>query len=146
MGDTINIDWARAQNPPDAATSYANAFQAGLGLAKSAGMARASNAFASDAGTVEPSGTAGESWARSLTPEQRASVSQRAEIVGALSQGLASLPYLARAGALAHIAPALAAGGVPADSLVRFDPTDEALARVSATTSALQDWLGHTQP
>ena len=38
MGDTINIDWARAQTPPDPATTYANAFQAGLGLAKSAGM------------------------------------------------------------------------------------------------------------
>ncbi len=41
MSEGINIDWGQVRQAPDPVTSYANAFQAGLGLAKSAGKGNA---------------------------------------------------------------------------------------------------------
>jgi hypothetical protein len=67
-----------------------------------------------------------------LTPAGRTLAAQRADVLGAISQGLAGRPYGERALILAHMAPKLAALGVPTALLARFDPTDTNLAAVSA--------------
>ena len=136
MSEGINIDFGLLKPPPDPVTSYANAFHVGQGLAKAA--AATGNAARAGAPDPEPART----WAGSLSADQRVAIGQRAEIVGALGQGLASLPYDARGGVLAHLAPALIARGVPADALAAFDPTDAALARVAGATQAVRGWLG----
>lgn len=53
---------------------------------------------------------------------------RRAELLEAIGVGLSGAPYGQRASILAHLAPALASEGIPAEVIASFDPTDEAIA------------------
>jgi hypothetical protein len=70
-----------------------------------------------------------------LSPDQRAAAARQAEILAAVGQGLAGRPYAERRAILAHMAPHLAARGVPPAVAATFDPTDENLA--AAVSQAL---------
>jgi hypothetical protein len=71
----------------------------------------------------------------SLSPDQRAAAARQAEILAAVGQGLAGRPYPERQAILAHMAPHLAARGVPPSVTAGFDPTDDNLA--AAVSQAL---------
>ena len=72
---------------------------------------------------------------------QRDQAARRAELFGAIGMGLSNVPYAQRPSILAHIAPALANEGVPFQSVVDFDPTDEALALAVDRTQAVSRLL-----
>ncbi|MGH7025503.1 MAG: hypothetical protein ACREEB_18195, partial [Caulobacteraceae bacterium] len=77
-----------------------------------------------------------------LSPEQRAAAASHAEILGAVSQGLAGRPYQERRAILAHMAPALGSRGVTPEALAGFDPTDANLAGVVGQAVILRGMLG----
>jgi hypothetical protein len=62
-----------------------------------------------------------------LSPDQRAAAGQQAEILAAVTQGLATRPYAERRAILTHMAPHLAARGVSPEVAAAFDPSDENL-------------------
>ena len=132
MADGMNVDFGLLRPPADPVTTYANAFAVGQSLAKSAAQ---QNAF----GQAPGAGGSGE-WLAALAPDQRAAFARRAEILGAMGNGLAAYPYEQRGAILAHLAPSLIAAGMPGASVRGFDPTDAALARVAASTEALRQW------
>jgi hypothetical protein len=76
-----------------------------------------------------------------LTPGQQAAAARRAEILGAIGQGLAGRPYGERRALLAHLTPQLAAGGLPPAAVAGFDPTDANLAGVVAQAAQLRGLL-----
>jgi hypothetical protein len=82
-------------------------------------------------------GPVGEQLAR-LGPERRAFAARQMEMLGAISQGLAGRPYAERRAILAHLAPQLAAQGVPPAILAAFDPTDANLAAAAGEAEAVR--------
>ena len=92
-------------------------------------MTQTVNAFAPQA----PNDLSGRLAA--LSPDQRAAAARQAELLAAVGQGLAGRPYAERQAILAHMAPHLAARGVPPEVAAGFDPTDENLA--AAVSQAL---------
>jgi hypothetical protein len=121
---------------PASAATYANAFRIGHALGAGA-TPRGANAMTGTDGPGE--GLSGRIAA--LDPAQRAVAGRRAEILGAVGQGLAGLAPGQRRAALDHITPALVATGVPADAIAAFDPTDENLAAVVAEARSLTKML-----
>ena len=73
-----------------------------------------------------------------LGPVQRAVAARRMEMLGAISQGLAGRAYPERRAILSHMAPQLAAQGVPPAILAAFDPTDANLATAAAEAEAVR--------
>ena len=88
--------------------------------------ARPGNAFEPNRGQPAPA----DAWGRAatLTPEQKAAAAKQAELVAVVGRRLASRPYPERRAILAHMAPHLAARGIPPASVTSFDPTDANLA------------------
>jgi hypothetical protein len=79
-----------------------------------------------------------------LAPGARAAAAGRAEILGAIGQGLAGRPYAERRALLAHLTPQLAARGVPAAAVADFDPTDANLAAVMEQVATARGLLAQT--
>jgi hypothetical protein len=79
-----------------------------------------------------------------LNPGQRAAAARQAEILAAVGQGLGGRPYGERRALLAHLAPQLAAAGVPAAAVAGFDPTDDNLAAAVGQAAAVRGLLGET--
>ena len=77
----------------------------------------------------------------SLSPAQRAAAVRQAEILAAVGQGLAGRPYAERRAILAHMAPHLAARGVPPAATATFDPTDDNLAAAVSQAVSLRTRL-----
>ncbi len=140
MGQSIDIDFSKLK-PLDPVGDYVNAFKVGQSLKAQAG----SNAFAPQppATAVPPAADPpSPEWLQSLGGAQRLQASQQAEILGTLGQGLANLPYASRGAVLAHLAPVLAARGLPPAAIAAFDPTDANLAEITASARQMQDQLG----
>jgi hypothetical protein len=95
------------------------------------------NAMTGDDGAA---GALREQIAR-LDPQQRDAAARQAEILGAIGQGLAGRPYGERRALLAHMAPQLAARGVPPGAIAAFDPSDANLAAAMAEAGALSRML-----
>ena len=81
-----------------------------------------------------------------MSPAERASAGQRADLLGAVGLGLKGFPYAERAAVLAHMTPALVALGTPAAAITAFDPTDDALDVAVAQAKTLHDRLGIPPP
>ena len=137
MTDGVNIDWSLLRPTPDLASGYANAFRAGRGLARQAAQ---DNAFRAGQAPSAAPPTLAEQVA-DLSPQARSLAAQRAEILGAVGQGLAGRPYVERRALLAHLAPRLATQGLPAAAVADFDPTDDNLAAVIDQAAQLRGWL-----
>jgi hypothetical protein len=60
------------------------------------------------------------------------------ELLGAISQGLAGRAYPERRAILMHMAPQLAAQGMPPAILAAFDPTDANLAAAAGEAEAVK--------
>ena len=88
-------------------------------------------------GAAADPGPLGEQLAR-LGPEQRAFAARQMEMLGAISQGLAGRAYPERRAILRHMAPQLAAQGVPPAILAAFDPTDANLATAAGEAEAVR--------
>ena len=104
--------------PSDHVADYVNAFRAGQALSATGPngndpLSRFTNAITGRLAL------ANEAQANQAT--------RRADLLGAVGIGLSSLPYAQRAAVLAHLAPALEAEGIPADTVTSFNPTDGAL-------------------
>ena len=99
-----------------------------------AGSAPAANAFASNP-TMQDRIAA-------LDNAGRTGAARQAEILGNVGAGLAAMPYAQRRAVLEHMAPALAARGLPMSAIAAFDPTDNNLASVLAQTRSAADLLG----
>jgi hypothetical protein len=76
-----------------------------------------------------------------LNPPQRLAAARQAEILSVIGQGLAGRPYGERRAVLAHMAPQLAARGVPPAAIAAFDPSDTNLAAALAEAGALRALL-----
>jgi hypothetical protein len=76
-----------------------------------------------------------------LNPGQRLAAARQAEILSVIGQGLAGRPYGERRAVLAHMAPQLAARGVPPAAIAAFDPSDTNLAAALAEAGALRALL-----
>ncbi len=136
MGDTINVDWSQLGPPPDFVGDYVNAFRVGQGL-KRQGAAEEAKA---------PTGAppADPPLARriaAMSQAERASASQRADLLAAVGLGLKGVPYAERAAVLSHMTAALAAHGLPPAAIAAFDPTDEALDAAVASARSLEGML-----
>ena len=88
-----------------------------------------------------PAPTVGPLTIARLAPEQRAAAARRAEVLGAIGQGLAGRPYGERRALLKHLTPQLARQGLPPDAVSGFDPTDANLAGVVAQAAKLRGLL-----
>jgi hypothetical protein len=138
LSDGINIDFSPIERNTDYVGDYANAFRIGRAMARQGPTAGAPNAFAGPAPDPE-----GEALARlgALRGPARAAAAGRADLFASLAGALAGRPYAERRAILDHMAPDLAAQGVPAEALRAFDPSDEALAGLGATARALAERL-----
>ncbi len=76
-----------------------------------------------------------------LDPPARLQAAQQAELLAGLAAGLRGQPYAERGRMLIHLAPALAARGIPSSALSGFDPTDAALDAAAAQALALHGKL-----
>jgi hypothetical protein len=81
-----------------------------------------------------------------LNPQQKLAAARQAEILSAIGQGLAGRPYGERRAVLAHMAPQLAARGVPPAAIAAFDPSDANLAAALAEAGALRAMLNAPTP
>jgi hypothetical protein len=119
--------------PPDHAAEFLNAFRAGQSVA-----------------STSPSGNAAlDPFTNSITGRlaladqaQMDHAARRAELLEAIGVGLSGVPYSQRPGILAHLAPALDAEGIPAQTVTSFDPTDEALSMSIDRARAAHALLG----
>ncbi len=96
----------------------------------------ASNAFRPPAPTAGPTDYGAQ--IRALSPPQRVAAARQAEILSVIGQGLAGYPYAQRRSILDHLAPPLAARGVPPETLRAFDPTDDNLAAALAEVAGIR--------
>ena len=134
MTDGVNVDFGLLGKPPDYAGDYVNAFQAGRKLA---GEQVVGNAMAPD----PPAGASLADRIAGMSDEARAGAARQAEILGAVAAGLKGHPYTERPALLAHLAPALAARGLPPQAIAAFDPTDDNLDATAASAQALGGML-----
>jgi hypothetical protein len=81
-----------------------------------------------------------------LSPQQKLAALRQAEILSAIGQGLAGRPYGERRAVLAHMAPQLAARGMPPAAVAAFDPSDSNLAAAVAEAGALRGMLSPPAP
>jgi hypothetical protein len=128
MSDGVNIDWSLAKPSQDFVGDYANAFQVGRTLAAASPPDGRPNLAKTIAG---------------LPPEGRAQAARRAEIIGAIGQGLCDYPYGQRRSVLAHLSDDLATQGLPPEAIAGFDPTDDNLAQLVGHTVILRGMLGN---
>jgi hypothetical protein len=136
MTDGVNVDWGLLKSP-DYVGDYANAFTVGRQMAQQQGEAGAASAPANALTATASAGDPLEAQIGALDGPGRARAAEQADLLASLGSGLRAYPYAQRPGILAHLAPALAARGVPRQVLARFDPTDEALAAVRGQALAL---------
>ncbi|MDE2356852.1 MAG: hypothetical protein KGL69_08875 [Alphaproteobacteria bacterium] len=168
MTDGVNVDFGLLKQP-DYTGEYANAFQMGRQLAQPSTVRPLSGPGSGNAmrgaianpqalpparvppPTAAPPGPAApEAMAQdpdlqarlaNLDPPARAQAAGQAELLASLAQGLRGQPYAERGRILTHLAPALAARGVPPGALSGFDPTDAALEAAAAQALALHGML-----
>lgn len=96
------------------------------------------NAFAAGQAMGKPAADDGvAARVAALTPDARARSLRQAELLANVGVGLRGVAYGERRAVLGHIAPALAARGVPAGDIAAFDPTDEAIDAVVAQAARL---------
>lgn len=130
----IGADFGLLGTPPDYVGNYMNAFAAGR---KMAGQQIAGNAMTAD----PPAGASLADRIAGMSDEARASAARQAEILGAVAAGLKGHPYTERRALLTHLAPALAARGLPPQAIDAFDPTDDNLDATAASAQALGGML-----
>jgi hypothetical protein len=138
MTDGVNVDWSLLKSP-DYVGDYANAFLVGRQMACGPTPAvppevNALNPGAGPSPTPDPWGARLDA----LSGPDRARAASQAEILVNLGTGLRAYPYGERARILRHLAPALAARGVPGQALADFDPTDQTLDATVGAARALQ--------
>jgi hypothetical protein len=139
MSEPVNIDFSQLKSP-DYVGSYVNAFQAGQALAQR--TAAGANALTSPAGAGPDPMSTLRSRIAAMNDAERARAGEQADLLAGVGQGLQSVPYTERAAVLAHLAPALAARGVPAAAMTAFDSTDEALGATVTSARSIGAMLG----
>jgi hypothetical protein len=111
-----------------------------MGPPPAASPAGAINAFRAGQAPAAPQ-PATEAAIAGLSAAQRAAAARQAEILGVVGQGLSGRPYGERRALLAHMAPQLAAAGLPARAVAEFDPTDDNLAAAVSQLAAMRALL-----
>jgi hypothetical protein len=143
MTDGVNVDFGLLKSP-DYVGDYAHAFEVGRQMAQPPGAAPTTIVNALSPGAAP----APDPWGarlEALSGDERAGAATQAELLTNLGTGLRAYPYGERARILRHLAPALAARGVPAQALAGFDPTDQALDATLSAARALQARLAAPQ-
>ncbi len=110
MTDGVNIDWSALGTPKDYVGDYNNAFQVGRAVAGQRIQANALQAYG--ANPTAPLARSVDDLDR-LTPAERSSAADRADIFSHVAVGLKGREYAERPSLLLHLTPALAAHGVP---------------------------------
>jgi hypothetical protein len=142
MSDGIGVDFSLLKTP-DYLGDYQNAFDVGRKLAEEgvSGSAATPNAFAP---RPPVSGENPLAPLDGLTGPARSRALEQADLLVNLGAGLKGFDYGERRAVLAHMAPALAARGVPPSALAAFDPTDQNLDEAVGAASAALSRLAPT--
>lgn len=137
MTDGVNIDFGALQHP-NYVGDYVNAFKVGQDMGRQSAPPSVANAMT---GPPPPAAPDPAALVAAMSPGARPAAGERAELLSGVGQGLKGVPYARRGAVLAHMGPALAARGVPAQAIAEFDPTDANLDAAVESLKSLGEML-----